>query len=83
MPSVALPALGTSRAVRRIRRRRRFSCSKFGSEVLLRTLTLLTLLLFNIRPLYSMQQVPDLFADHDGGNAEKERPYIGCAFANG
>ena len=34
---------------RRIRRRRRFSCSKFGSEVLLRTLTLLTLLLFNIR----------------------------------
>ena len=27
MPSVALPALGTSRAVRRIQRRRRFSCS--------------------------------------------------------
>ena len=29
MPSLALPALGTSRTVRRIQRRRRFSCSNF------------------------------------------------------
>ena len=30
MPSLASPALGTSRTVRRIRHRRRFSCSIFS-----------------------------------------------------
>ena len=42
MPSLASPALGTSRAVRRIQRRRRFSCLIFH-----RPLPLLTLLLLN------------------------------------
>ena len=50
MPSMAHPALGTSRAVRRIQRRRRFSCSIFG----LRALPLLPIPLFCIRfsPIY-------------------------------
>ena len=42
MPSMTHPALGTSRTVRRIQRRRRFSCLIFH-----RPLPLLTLLLLN------------------------------------